>query len=67
MVSGAGQGRLGVFVHLLSENGGGGGGNSVGGSGGGEVVRLAVMVNGSRGLDGWAGPFLALPVYSTSF
>lgn len=24
--------------------------------------RLAVMVNGSRGLGGWAGPFLALPV-----
>lgn len=24
--------------------------------------RLAVMVNGSRGLGGWAGPFRALPV-----
>lgn len=28
--------------------------------------RLAVMVNGSRGLNGWAGPFQALPVFSTS-
>lgn len=29
--------------------------------------RLAVMVNGSRGLGGWAGSFLALPVFWTSW